>query len=95
MVVIEGMWLHREACVEVKESHEGGVSVRCSDKKLDDFTPKRYLGCVFNVRAFWSFVRRLYTVDWFGKPSLWGRSSHFVCERDLIRVREKEREVVL
>ena len=35
----EGMWRHREACVEAKRSREGGVSVQCSYRKLDDFTP--------------------------------------------------------
>ena len=33
----EGMWRHRETCVEAKQSREGGVSVRGSYKKLDCF----------------------------------------------------------
>ena len=33
----EGMWHHREPCVEAKQSREGGVSVRGSYKKLDCF----------------------------------------------------------
>ena len=30
---------HREACVEVKRSREGGVSVRCLYKKMDEIAP--------------------------------------------------------
>ena len=33
----EGMWHYREACVETKRSREGGLSVRCFYKKLDEF----------------------------------------------------------
>jgi hypothetical protein len=33
------MWRHREPCVEAKQSCEGGVFVRCSYKKLDQFAP--------------------------------------------------------
>ena len=33
----EGTWRHREACIEAKRSREGGMSVRGSSKKLDDF----------------------------------------------------------
>lgn len=36
---MEGTWRHREACVEAKQSREGGVSVRCSDKNMDRFAP--------------------------------------------------------
>lgn len=56
----EDMWNHRKACVEAKRSFEGDMFIQCSEQKLDDFTPKGYLGCVFHVRAFWSFVGRLY-----------------------------------
>ena len=42
----EGTWCHSEACVETKQSGEGGVSVQWPDKKLDDFTPKGYLDCM-------------------------------------------------
>ena len=38
-VRVEGMWRHREACVEAKQSREGGVSVQCFYKKLDEFAP--------------------------------------------------------
>ena len=56
MAVAEGTWHHREVCLEVKQSREGGVSVRGSEKKLDDFTPKGYLGCMLNGGCFglWS-----------------------------------------
>ena len=37
MAVAEGTWHHHEVCLEVKQSREGGVSVRCSDKKIDHF----------------------------------------------------------
>ena len=60
MAFAEGTWHHREACVEVKQSREDGVSVRWSDKKLDGFTPRGYLGCVLHLRAFWSFAKCLY-----------------------------------
>ena len=33
----EDTWRHHEACVEAKRSREGGVSVRCFYKKMDDF----------------------------------------------------------
>jgi hypothetical protein len=33
----EGTWRHHEACVKTKRSREGGVSVRGSYKKLNDF----------------------------------------------------------
>ena len=33
----ESTWRHRETCVEAKQSREGGVSVRCSQKKMDHF----------------------------------------------------------
>jgi hypothetical protein len=35
----EGTWCHSEACVETKRSHEGGVSVRGSYKKMDEIAP--------------------------------------------------------
>ena len=44
MAVAEGRWRPRDTCVEVKRSREGDMSVRCSSKKLDGFTPKGYLG---------------------------------------------------
>jgi len=37
MVWAEGMWSHREACIEAKRSCEGGVSVRYSYEKMDKF----------------------------------------------------------
>lgn len=37
----QGIWRHREACVEPKQRREGGVSVRGSYKKIDDFAPAR------------------------------------------------------
>ena len=53
-------WLWRARGVEAKQSREGGVSIRGSNKKLDSFTPRGYLGCVLHVRVFWSFGQRLY-----------------------------------
>ena len=35
----EGTCRRREACVEAKRSHEGGVSVRGSYKRMDVFAP--------------------------------------------------------
>ena len=32
------MWQGREACVEMKQSHEVAGSVRCSEKKMDENT---------------------------------------------------------
>ena len=58
------MWRHREACVEAKWSREAGVSVQDFDKKLDSFTPEGYLGCMLNVRVFWSFAECLYRESW-------------------------------
>jgi hypothetical protein len=43
---MKGMWHHHEACVEAKQSREGGISGRCLEKNLDSFTPEGYLGCV-------------------------------------------------
>lgn len=60
MAVIEGMWCHRDASVEVKQNYEGGVSVWCSSKKMYNFNPEGYLGRVLHVRAFSSFSRHLY-----------------------------------
>jgi len=37
MVWADGMWCHREACIEAKRSREGGVSVHCSYEKIDKF----------------------------------------------------------
>jgi hypothetical protein len=34
-----GMWRHREACVEAKESHGEHVAIRYTYHKLDHFTP--------------------------------------------------------
>ena len=56
----EGTWRHREAYVEAKRSREGGVSVRCSSKKLDDVTPLGCLDCMFNGRAFGRLAGYLY-----------------------------------
>ena len=60
MAVAEGRWRPRDTCVEVKRSREGDMSVRCSSKKLDGFTPKGYLGCVLHVKVLWSFAKSLY-----------------------------------
>jgi len=59
MAVIEGMWCHRDASVEVKQNYEGGVSVWCSSKKMYNFNPEGYLSRVLHVRAFSSFSRHL------------------------------------
>jgi hypothetical protein len=47
-------WHHREACIEVKQSHEEHVTFKCTYHKLDHFTPSlvvlpKYLGYVGNV----------------------------------------------
>jgi hypothetical protein len=34
-----GMWCHHEACIEVKQSREELVAVRCINLKLDHFAP--------------------------------------------------------
>ena len=39
-MVVDNRHQH-QACVEAKESREGGVSVRWSSKNLDRFTPKK------------------------------------------------------
>ena len=49
MTVAEGTWHHREICVKAKRSCEGGMSARDSNKKMDDFTLRGYLGCVLHV----------------------------------------------
>jgi len=43
---VEGSWRHREACVEVKQSREGGMLFRCFYKKLDLFA-LAWAGSVF------------------------------------------------
>jgi hypothetical protein len=81
MAEMEGM-RHHVACVEVKQSHEGSVSVRSPDKMLDGFTTKGYLGCVLHVRAFWCFDMRLYIGSGL-VLCLWEVLS-FVCENGLL-----------
>ena len=44
MALMEGMWHYRKACVEVKQSHEGGLSVRGPVKKLGWFYPLEVFG---------------------------------------------------
>ena len=58
-VRVEGTWRHREACVETKRSREGGVSVRCSYKKMDRFAPAWIVIVVISVGVFLSFARDL------------------------------------
>ena len=36
---MEGTWHRHEACAEVKQYHESGVSVRCFYRKMDHFVP--------------------------------------------------------
>ena len=50
----EGMWRHREACVEAKRSREGGVSVRGSSKKIDEFAVAWAVIVNNSVRVFLS-----------------------------------------
>jgi len=45
----EGTWRHREACIEAKRSREGDVSVRGSNKKLDEITLRHVIGVVVVV----------------------------------------------
>ena len=35
-----GTWHHREACVEVNQSHEEHMAIRCLDLKLDHFASR-------------------------------------------------------
>lgn len=60
----EDRWYHHKACIEAKQSREDAGSIRCSEKKLDGFTPMGYLGCMHYVRTFWTFVGRLYIFGW-------------------------------
>ena len=48
----EGTWRHHEACVESKRNHEGGVSVRGSSKRLDDFAPAWAVIVINSVGVF-------------------------------------------
>lgn len=34
----QDMWHHNEACIEAKRSHEGAMSVRCTDDHMDTVT---------------------------------------------------------
>jgi len=96
MVVMEGMCRHREASVEEKQNYEGSVSVRCSSKRVNIFTPEEYLGRVLHVRVFWLY--RQAPVYMCG-GAVWAATSCYsfgggpvicVCE-SLARVREGER----
>ena len=51
-VRVEGMWRHREACVKTKRSREGGVSVRCSYVKMDDFAPAWACIVIISIGTF-------------------------------------------
>ena len=57
MAEMEGMWCHYEACIEVKKSDEGGVSIRCFYKKMDHFVPIWAYIVVISVGVFPSFAR--------------------------------------
>ena len=57
MAEMEGMWCHYEACIEVKKSYEGGVSIRCFYKKMDHSVPTWAYIEVISVGVFPSFVR--------------------------------------
>jgi len=88
--VEEDTWHLHEACIKVKRSREGGVSVRWSSKNLDDFTPEGYLRCMLNGGRFgyWPGCLYIEKVGWLreGTPghtsfaSLIWRSSHLSCE---------------
>ena len=52
----EGTWCHREVCIETKRSREGSVSVRCSYKRMDYFTPTWVVIVVISVGVFSSFT---------------------------------------
>ena len=55
----EGTWRNHETCAEVKQSREGDVSVRCSQKKMDHFVLSWACIVVNSLGAFKSFVENL------------------------------------
>jgi len=58
-VEAEGTLRHREACVKTKRNREGGVSVRCFYKKMDQFVPAWACTLIYSVGIFLSFERDL------------------------------------
>ena len=48
----EDTWRHHEACVKAKRSREGGVSVRCSYGKMDDFAPTWACIVIISIETF-------------------------------------------
>ena len=72
------------------------MSIQRSEKKLDDFTPKGYLGCVLHVRTFWTFPNTYIYCGWaIGAAIPLVEVLSFVCERDFVRVKERERREAL
>ena len=72
-----GRWrLWKARGVEAKQSREGGMSVRGSNKKLDSFTPQSYKDYELRIRIFYIFVIFTYT---------WKKG----CERLFVRVWER------
>jgi hypothetical protein len=56
-----GMWCHWEACVKVKHSHEGLVTIGCTDLNLDQYAP-RLSGSRKYLRAGLTCVIWLYKI---------------------------------
>ena len=77
-VQAKGTWLHREASVEVKRSHEGGVFIRCLYKKKDKFAPT-WAGVIFNNVGIYLFFERGLEDNKRGMgshPTWWFSSNH-------------------
>lgn len=54
---MEGMWHHRVACVKAKWSREGGVSVQCLGKNLDQNAPAWSIILVVAIGVVQTLVR--------------------------------------
>jgi hypothetical protein len=61
---VEDTGRHREACVEAKQSREGGVSVLWLYQKLDYFALAWACIVVIRVEIFSSFVRTINRWAW-------------------------------
>ena len=95
MAVAEGTWRHREACDEVKQSHEDSISVQCSRKMLDGFTPEGYLGRILNGGHFSHLSLRLYIESGWMREGYLFDSLLFADPLILFNVRDRVRESVV
>jgi hypothetical protein len=43
------MWHNRETCVEVKQSRDMSVAIRCTNEELDHVLPLRLSGSAQNI----------------------------------------------